>query len=201
MKRTIAAGLILLGLTGFWTGCGDTHSAGEGSGYTDTQEEQEEPEGIEEGMYKVGSDIPAGEYVLIGEEDFPGYWQITKDSSGEFDSIIRNDNFKNRSIVTLPEGTYFTFKRAVMYPTAEAPKPSFDKNIVPEGMYHVGSDFPAGEYKIIADGDVPGFYAVYLDSSHDTDKTRALDNFSGQRYLTVKDGEYLEMNRCYLKLK
>ena len=52
MKRTIAAGLILLGLTGFWTGCGDTHSAGEGSGYTDMQE-QEEPEGIEAGMYNV----------------------------------------------------------------------------------------------------------------------------------------------------
>ena len=188
MKRTIAAGLILLGLTGFWTGCGDTHPAGEGSGYTDMQE-QEEPEGIEAGMYKVGADIPAGEYVLVADDDGLEYWQIAKDSTGEFQSIIRNDNYSNRSIITLPEGTYFTFKDAVMYPAAEAPKPSFDKNIVPEGMYKVGTDFPAGEYKIIAD------------SSQDIHAVKAIDNFSGQRYLTVSDGEYLKMQRCYLQLK
>lgn len=200
MKRTIAAGLILLGLTGFWTGCGDTHSAGEGSGYTDMQE-QEEPEGIEAGMYKVGADIPAGEYVLVADDDGLEYWQIAKDSTGEFQSIIRNDNYSNRSIITLPEGTYFTFKDAVMYPAAEAPKPSFDKNIVPEGIYKVGTDFPAGEYKIIADEDSSGFYAVYKDSSQDIHAVKAIDNFSGQRYLTVSDGEYLKMQRCYLQLK
>lgn len=61
-----------------------------------------EPEkGIAGGQYKVGTDMPAGEYVIVGS----GYLQISSDSSGEFGSIVENDNYSNRTIISVTDGS------------------------------------------------------------------------------------------------
>ena len=62
---------------------------------------KEEVIGYKEGMYKVGSDIPAGEYVLFADKSENGYYERDEDSGG--DSIIDNDNFSTFTYVNLKE--------------------------------------------------------------------------------------------------
>lgn len=65
----------------------------------------------EEGMYRVGIDIPSGEYNIQSKNGM-GYMAILSDASGSIDSIITNDNFTNNKYVTVTEGQYLKIVRA-----------------------------------------------------------------------------------------
>lgn len=151
---------------------------------------------IKAGMYKVGSDIQAGEYVLV-ENGSMAYFQITKDSTGTLDSILANDNFSNRSIITIKDGQYLEFRGCKAYLFNVAPTINAN-NVLPEGMYKVGTDLSPGEYKITADGD--GYIEVSKDSTHNMLSIVSNDNFSGEKYVTVSSGQYLKMNNASLVL-
>ncbi|MFF3499314.1 hypothetical protein [Streptomyces sp. NPDC003247] len=65
-----------------------------------------------EGEYLVGEDIKPGTYKTAGPEDeFGCYWERAKDASGEFDSIIANNNLNGPGRVTLNKGEYFKTNR------------------------------------------------------------------------------------------
>lgn len=162
---------------------------------TKTEEKKTEPEkGIAGGQYKVGTDMPAGEYVIVGS----GYLQISKDSSGEFSSILENDNYSNRTIIAVTDGQYVQFSGRA-YTWADAPKVDTSKGTLPDGKYKVGVDFPAGEYKVTPSGD--GYLAVSASASESTGSIVTNDNFNTEKYITVQDGQYLKLNRASLKLK
>ncbi|MFJ8232577.1 hypothetical protein ACIQ9E_21830 [Streptomyces sp. NPDC094448] len=67
-----------------------------------------------DGMYLVGEDIAAGTYRTDGavEDDLISncYWARHKDASGEFASIIANDNVKGQTRVTVNKGEYLEVK-------------------------------------------------------------------------------------------
>lgn len=160
-----------------------------------TEEKKSEPEkGIAGGQYKVGTDMPAGEYVVVGS----GYLQISSDSSGEFGSIVENDNYSNRTIISVTDGQYVQFSGRA-YTWDEAPKVDTSSGTLPDGKYKVGVDFPAGEYKVIPSGD--GYLAVSTSASESTNSIVTNDNFNTEKYITVQDGQYLKLNRASLKLK
>lgn len=52
-----------------------------------------------------------------------------------------------------------------------------------------------GEYKLVSTSDM-GYYCIYADSRHDINNIIANDNFTGQNYCNVKDGQYLVLHRC-----
>jgi len=173
------------------------------AGNTVSVEAQKEPvqqtpksNAIKQGQYKVGSDIPAGDYVLIANGG-SAYFQISTDSSGTLDSIIANDNFTSRSIVSVGEGQYFEFRGCSAYPYAQAPAVQPKDNVLEAGMYKVGTDIPAGEYKVESTGS-SGYLEVSSNSSHSLNAIVANDNFQGSKYITVKDGQYLKLS--YAKL-
>ncbi len=61
-----------------------------------------------DGEYLVGEDIKAGTYKTAGPEgEFGCYWERAKDASGEFESIIANNNLEGTGRVTLNQGEYF----------------------------------------------------------------------------------------------
>ena len=62
-----------------------------------------------EGMYKVGVDIPAGEYNVIAEQGQSAYLEVSSDSTG--DSIITNNIFENNMYITVTDGQYLTLNR------------------------------------------------------------------------------------------
>lgn len=68
--------------------------------------------GILEGMYLVGTDIPAGTYRLVPLfDEYPGYWERLSNASGETSAIIANDLFNAPTYVTVNSGEYFEIER------------------------------------------------------------------------------------------
>lgn len=147
------------------------------------------------GTYKVGTDIPAGEYVI--ENPSMSYMEVASDSTGDLNSIITNDNFKNRIYITISDGQYIQFK-GKMY--AEADMPAYEpvNGVYPEGMYKVGKDIPAGEYKISPTKD-RGYFEVDSNSSGSMDAILANDNIENEVYQTLSDGQYIKLSSCQIK--
>jgi hypothetical protein len=62
------------------------------------------------GTYLVGKDIPAGTYTTPGPDASDMcYWQRSKDSSGEVESIIANDDVTGPGRVTIKAGETVDF--------------------------------------------------------------------------------------------
>lgn len=69
-------------------------------------------------------------------------------------------------------------------------------NVVSAGMYKVGIDIPAGEYKVTPTGSASAYYLVANDSTGEVSSWVTNASFDDVRYVTVKDGQYLTLERC-----
>ncbi len=156
---------------------------------------------IKSGTYKVGTDIPAGEYLVFADET--GYIESAKDSTGNLESIIFNDNLDDsHSFVTLRDGEYFKLQGAYMYPVDKAPSVIPEDGEYDDGMYRVGVDIPAGEYKVILDSDTDmGYYEVSKDSTHQLDSIITNENVQADTYLTLSDGQYVKLQDVEIRTK
>jgi hypothetical protein len=152
---------------------------------------------IKSGTYKIGIDIKAGEYFVKAESDF-SYFQIAKDSKGLLESIIANDIFSDNRYVTLEDGQYFQLKEAKMIPIALAPTLTPTNGKFPSGMYKVGRDIKAGEYKVSPDQSNSGYLEVSKDSRAVMDSVITNSIFDADEYITVSDGQYLKISRAFL---
>lgn len=193
--KTIALLMVMLFL--FIVGCGnesDQKRPAENAKQPSIVE-QKKVDVVPPGMYRVGKDILANEYIIVGQGMI--YMQAAKDSTGAFESIIFNDNFENRTWVTLKNGQYFTFKgNAEMYPAGniEAHKVKLMKEkYYPPGMYKAGVDIPPGEYRLLPRKDMPGYVSVSNSSSHNLDDIVMNDNFRSARYITVKNQQFIKI--------
>lgn len=67
-----------------------------------------------EGMYKVGQDISAGEYVVTSNSPygFSAYIEVNNGSRHSAKDIVSNDAFKGTKYITVEEGQYLTIQRA-----------------------------------------------------------------------------------------
>ncbi len=136
--------------------------------------------------YKIGTDMPAGEYVLFAISD-SGYFCLSSDSTGN--SIICNDNFDYNSIISVKEGEYLELSRCYAEPISSAGTISTSGS----GMFKIGKHLSAGEYKLEATGS-SGYYCVYGDDRQDDIVNN--DNFEGTAYVSVREGQYLLLSRC-----
>ena len=141
------------------------------------------------GQYKIGVDMTSGEYVIFAEENL-GYFAVTSDANGN--DIIVNDNFEYNSIMTVVDGEYLELSRAYAVPIENVTSLPIDQ----ADMFKVGTFLPAGEYKVISDDEL-GYYCIYGDNRQSD--IVANDNFNGQSYITVSDGQYLVLSRCHIE--
>ncbi len=150
------------------------------------------------GMYKVGSDIPAGDYLIMTNEST--YMEVTSDSTGSFESILQNANFDNSHYVNIITGQYLSFSKGTAYPMATAPilKPVAGKYL--EGMYKIGRDISPGEYKVVSTGSYGGYYAILSGLSGEIDDIETNGNIEGTIYLTLTSG-YVELSSAYIVAK
>ena len=141
------------------------------------------------GTYEVGVDIPAGEYAVFVISDKQGKFNVSRDRTG--DETIFKDSFRYNSIFTVREGEYLQLNncRAKKIETVDS------INTSGNGMFKIGTYLPAGEYELVADSD-SGYYCIYNNSRfEDIIKN---DNFEGNIYVSVKDGQYLKLSRCHI---
>lgn len=146
------------------------------------------------GMYKVGSEIDAGEYFVMADPGRTAYLEVNKDSSGSFQSVVANENISTFFFITVSEGQYLSVKRGTFVKAADAKVPGPDDGgKYGEGMYRVGTDIPAGEYKISPDAGDSAYIEVSSDSLGSLYSIVANENTTDPIYITVDKGQYLKV--------
>lgn len=161
------------------------------------QAQQQAPDNkfIKSGMYKIGTDIPAGEYLIFSSGT--SYYQVTKDSTGSLESIISNDNFSGTRYITVSDGQYLEIRNSKMISASEAEPQQPKNNQYLDGMYKVGKDIPPGEYKVASTGGL-AYFEVSKNSKGTLESIISNDNFEGEKYISIKDGQYIKLNGCKL---
>jgi len=143
----------------------------------------------QEGQYKVGVDIPEGEYIVFADGS-SGYFCVSSDANG--DDIINNENFDYNSIITVRAGQYMELSRCYAVPFADVK----ELDVTGTGMFKVGTHISYGEYKLTTSGS--GYYCIYDDS--ESRNIVANDNFENSTYVYVEDGQYLLLDRCCIEV-
>ena len=148
--------------------------------------------------FRVGSDLPPGEYFIEAKEGTHAFVQLATDGSGATGSIITNKLFSTHSFITVKEGEYLTVERATITPASEAIVPTFADGILTDGVYRVGIDIPAGVYTIQAITNVAGYYQISTNSRGVVSEIISNHNFSDEVTVTVEEGHYLTLIRAQL---
>lgn len=196
----IAASAMLAMMLAACGSAGDTapqNNNSAGSATTSEQQPAESRDKLEQydaGMYKVGTDIPAGEYIL--KPSAMAYYQVATDSTGTLESIVSNDKFSGTRYITVSDGQYLTLTSCTAYPASYVSEGKVKNDNLSGGMYKVGVDIDAGEYKVTPDGN--GYYEVDSSSAGTLDAIVANENFSSDVYVTVADGQYLKLSGATL---
>lgn len=146
-----------------------------------------------ENMYIVGTDIPAGEYIAVATGKYSGSITVYPDSKK--DDILRGDYFESTVYITLENGQYVDVSDASLYNASVCVVAVRDFSNIGTGTYIVGREIPAGEYKVTATGKYSGSYTIY-DSSSINRKYLGSDYFKASTYVTVSEGQYLELSDC-----
>ena len=154
------------------------------------QEEKAEPKNYYgEGEYKIGVDIPASEYLMVGE----GYFSLRKDSTGENGTIIENGNVNDtQRYIEVRDGEYLTISGNLkLYHEKDAPKIDTSEK-VPDGQYKVGVDISEGEYKVVC---FENAYIAVEKNSRGSIVTNRVPS-GGSVYITVFNGQYLRLKNA-----
>lgn len=146
-----------------------------------------------DGQYKVGTDIPAGEYVFFSTGKFTGTLKETTDSNGS--DKVDNEYFSYNVIYTITDGNYLTIKDAFAVPYNEVASLITNKG---SGMFKIGDHIPAGEYRLIPTKfGSPSYFGVFSNSELGIREGRIdSDYFTSVTYVNVHDGEYLQISDC-----
>ncbi len=150
------------------------------------------------GTYLVGTDIPAGEYLLVssvGDEYRHFYAGVYTAPDCENDSEISGGFYSYSAIVLLEEGTYFEFSWAICYDRT--------KNNVPNdpfehpGMFQVGVDIDPGTYVLTPWEDYAS-YQIYTELGTVAPILSDSNRVESQAEITLEEGEYLYLADCVI---
>ena len=168
--------------------------------------------------YKVGKDIPAGEYVIFpmlidsASNAYWGRYQVNN-ADGTFYNNGQFDGKDARYYVTLKEGQTLELEDVKMIAIQNAVRALPDKNgnydagSVDYGtMYKCGFDLKPGTYTVVYDATPNGMnntsYAAVYNSSDIKKLEEPVSSVtfsSGTRQVTLKEGQYLVLTRAYLQ--
>ncbi|KKD08632.1 hypothetical protein [Streptomyces sp. WM6386] len=153
-----------------------------------------------DGDFEVGSDIKPGTYRTTGNDDGMCYWERAKDSSGEMDSLLANDNVTGSSYVTVKASDKL-FKssdcndwEAVDTKTKGSPAARMSGD---GGMFRVGADIAPGTYKSTGNEDDMCYWERTKDAEHGLDSIIANDNVTGSAIVTISASDtYFKTSGC-----
>lgn len=146
---------------------------------------------LEDGVYEVGTDIAAGEYLILASTP-DAYFELSSDDSGDTESILFNDMFSKNRYLTVQEGQYLTLEECKLIKLEDRVL-NVDAMLT-DGMFKVGVDIPSGEYKIKAN-EVEGYYEITPTSEGKIYSLISDGSFMHQKNITVKDGQYLKLSK------
>ncbi len=145
-----------------------------------------------DGQYKIGEEIPAGEYVFFATGKYSGSFKETTDSNGS--DKVDSEYYDYCMIYTLTEGNYIEISNSIAVPFADVTELVTNKG---SGMFKVGTHIPAGEYRLVNTSTSGGSCQIWSTSNlGNRDDKIDSDYFSNATYITVHDGEYLILNNA-----
>lgn len=157
---------------------------------------------IHSGTYKVGKEVLPGEYkVFIDSEKSYGELRAYNDVDDlnndyidrEIDLYSSDDSF---SYITLLENEFVTLENCYMI--HESKITNHNNKWFESGLYKVGLDISAGEYKFICSNDtIYGGINIYndLDEIHDDIPSRTID-VDYISFIKLNEGEYVKVDDC-----
>ena len=150
VAAVVVIGIVLL--TGNDTGAqlspssASTVASSPSPGHTAPAEGLAEGFGFGDGVYLVGTDIPAGLYRGITVSDAGGLCQIASDANGS--SIIASDRATSGQFyVQVKQGQYLKLSGVQIVNAAAAAPTKMRSSVGGDGVYLVGTDIPAGRYR------------------------------------------------------
>lgn len=153
------------------------------------------------GTYNVGTDIPAGQYVMTPTVQYQdGYYFLKNYNRAIISSgVVDCDKFMTRGYATAQNGDEFELDYATMIPAKDAGRLlPYGGDVYNPAEYKIGFDLPAGTYTIFTlHGD--SNYEIRSSDSH-LGYGNIIDsqNISSDTNVTVKDGQYLKLTNCAL---
>lgn len=169
----------------------------------DAQNNRQQEKGIyQSGDYAIGTDIPAGTYIILSDEmgygDF--YTSVYASESMSVQSEIYSGWTKNSRYVMLEDGQYLHFSHATMY-DPELVEITLDP-FSSSGMFLVGRDLEPGTYTVVPNhNQYSGSCCVYssLTPSGLIKKDFYYVGLDGSEEITLLDGEYVQTDFCILR--
>ena len=152
------------------------------------------------GSYLIGRDIPAGDYVLVEEDDAVFASVIVREGVTEDSGLVAHHLVNRQAAVRFTEGKWLTLTEARAYPLALAPKAQ-DGN-AGEGGYVVGVTLPAGTYTVLLNDKAPlSSYSVYDGVLGSGEQLLKFEVIREATDITLDPGEYIELSGCRLAPK
>lgn len=156
-------------------------------------------------QYKVGRDIPAGEYVLLPDKTEDSVLFVVYPDSTMTSDFVGLDSEQVMTYATVKDGQYldvYYCKAGYNILDADAPVADNTSGILTNGMYKVGRDLDAGTYTVEATSKEDSAYLVVNNSTHPISDFISLSNkiFTGTKQVTVNDGQYIYLEECKLYL-
>lgn len=155
---------------------------------------------LSNGTFIVGQDLEPGRYLLgKNEGEFMGSYEITTDTTGDFESNVDSNAFENFTYIEVKEGQYVHLDKCTLYKVEEI-KPYIhieDLSELTNGMFVVGEDIKPGEYKLEAINGDQGWYCLYNNLAggyKNGPDLQDADSFSGSKLITLKEGQYLKLD-------
>lgn len=146
-----------------------------------------------EGVYAVGSDIPAGEYLVRATGSL-AYAQLASNSDGDLENILVSYDFASQVYIAAQEGQYLQ-TRGCEFALAQSVAPYTAENgSYADGMFLVGKDIAPGSYIAQANGEtLQSFVEVAQNSTGSAESILVHQDLqAGQRAsLEVFEGQYL----------
>ncbi|MEJ8657783.1 hypothetical protein [Streptomyces sp. MS1.AVA.4] len=180
---------------------GAAQDAAKGTGDSKPKEEtKKKAAAIEgDGDFEVPADIKPGLYRTSGNDGMC-YWERAKDSKGEVDSILANDNVNGTSYVTLkPSDKIFKTTGCKDWEAVDEKAKGSPKSEIKGdgGMFKVGVDIAPGTYKSTGNTDDMCYWERSKDAAHGIDSILANENVKGTAIVKIgaSDG-YFKTTNC-----
>jgi hypothetical protein len=223
MKGKVAlgavVGIVVIGAVSANAGNGDSGGSGSGGKGSSASAEHKAGGGTEkdtaeaagkkksafagDGDFQVGKDVKPGTYRTSGNTDGMCYWERAKDSSGETDSLLANDNVSGTSYVTV-KATDKIFssngcKDWEAVDTKAKTQGSPATGMAGDGgMFRVGADIAPGTYKSTGNTDDSCYWERSKDAEHGIESIIANNNVTGTAVVTIGASDaYFKTTGCH----
>ncbi len=166
--------------------------------FSQNETEQHEDGAYEPGVFRVGTDIPAGRYWFTGDDSAPSAFYILRPDEKrtvEYNVAYAN-TYYGHNLMDVDDGEILIIDNEGLFMPIDEMKETFEPPYG-NGVYRVGVDIPAGSYALsLGPNDDLCAYSVmkdlrYLDSSY-IDQGFYVEG-DGPGELTLSEGTYVEL--------